>query len=66
MRFYPCDYLKLRIMQEGSRFIIEQDCGTSGWWSIAAHFHSLTDAKDAVERLKKSYDDEKDRKQVWP
>lgn len=62
MRTYPHP-LEFRVMQQGHTFIIEQFCGTAGWWPVG-ETDSLQRAKEVIELAKKEQREE--RKQVWP
>jgi hypothetical protein len=65
MNVYPCEELKMRIVQEGKAFILEQDCGSAGWWFIN-RYTSIANAKKAFGAVRKKFEEKKNRKQVWP
>lgn len=64
MKVYPHP-LKFRVMREGHQFIIEQECGSAGWWPVG-EFDSLERAKMAIESVRAKEKDQDERVQVWP
>lgn len=64
VRYYNNDGA-FRVMKEGNQFVVEQDCGTAGWWACG-FFAKLELATAAIEVAKKEIKDKTERVQVWP